>query len=319
MALPSSGTISVSDILAEAGVAAGTKASFSELETGVIFTINTSSTSYPTGARPHSLSEWYSYDHSATSWSNDYALDYDGVNDYVRGSITGSIPNRTFTVSMWVRIDATTKHNMSFYSFVGTAGTITNDRLLIYYNSGVNRLIVQFRRGSDGAQYIQAYPLHDSTNATVSGVTNSSTGWVASQRGNTDAQGFTHLCFAIDQTQSSAANGIKTYWNGSQLTYSVANTATCNTGLNCNYMSIGDNPSSSTAPSLPMEGVIDEVYLYSSQLSSTNVSTIYGYGRHNENTFTTNYVTSWRMENTVADDSGYVSLTNNGATFITAP
>lgn len=84
-------------------------------------------------------------------------------------------------------------------------------------------------------------------------------------------------------------------------------------------MSIGDNPSSSTAPSLPMEGVIDEVYLYSSQLSSTNVSTIYGYGRHNENTFTTNYVTSWRMENTVADDSGYVSLTNNGATFITAP
>jgi hypothetical protein len=267
---------------------------------------------------PDAVSEFYGYSSGPVVCNNDYALDYDGVNDYVRGSIISGIPNRTFTVSMWVRIDATTKHNMSFYAFCGTEGNISNDRLLIYYAASVNRLIVYFLKGSNNAKYIQAYPLHSSQNSTASGITNSGTGWVASQRGNTDSEGFTHLCFAIDQTISSASNGIKTYWNGVNLPYSVNNTSTCNTGINCNFMSIGDNPTGS-AGSSSIEGVIDEVYLYDAMLSSSNVSTIYNYGRCLENTFTTNYVTAWRMENNVDDEEGLTSLTNNGATFIATP
>lgn len=300
MALPSKPPMAASQIKTELGTTSNSLEQFGILGGFAI---------------PYRMSQFLGY----AGWANDYALDYDGVNDYVRGGIISGIPNRTFTVSMWVRIDATTKHNMAFYAWCGTEGNIGDDRFLIYYAASVNRLIVQFRRGSDAALYVQAYPLHDAGNATASGVTNSGTGWVSSQRGNTDAQGFTHLCFAIDQTLASSTSGIETYWNGVNLPYSVNNTSTCNTGLNCNFMSIGDNPTTLPAPAIPIEGVIDEVYIYSNQLSSTDVNTIYGFGRKTENTFTTGYVTDIRMENTVADQQGLTALSNNGATFIPTP
>ena len=298
MALQSSGPIKISEIKTELG---SSDNSLRNLSGTAGF------------STPDSMSEFYGY--SFSSFSNDYALDYDGVNDTVQGSINGTIPNQTFTVSMWVRVDATTKHNYTFYGYVGTLGTITNDRFLAQYQSGLNRLVVQFRKGN-GQLYQRQYALHD--NSGVTGITNSSTGWVASQRGNTDSAGFTHLCFALNQTNGSATSGIKTYWNGNELTSSVNNRNDYTTPLNCNFLSIGNNLASST-PNAIMEGVIDEVYLYNAQLSGANASTIYGFGRNTENTFTTNYVTSWRMENTVADDQTLTSLTNNGATFITTP
>lgn len=299
MALQSSGPISISDIKTELG---SSDNSLRILSSDAGF------------SKPDSMSEFYGY--SFSSFSNDYALDYDGVNDLVRGSTNGNIPNQTFTVSMWVRIDAGSKHNMVFYGYVGTLGTIANDRLLIYYAASLNRLVVQFRRGSDGSRYQRQYPLHD--NSGVTGITNSSAGWVASQRGNTDGSGFTHLCFSIDHSNTSVTGGIKAYWNGAEITSSVGDLNQFTTGMNCNFISFGDNLSSST-PNAVMEGVIDEVYMYNSQISAANVNTIYGFGRHTENTFTTNYLTSWRMENTVADDQALTSLTNNGATFITTP
>jgi hypothetical protein len=298
MPLQSSGPISISDIKTELG---SSDNSLRNLSGTAGF------------STPDSMSEFYGY--SFSSFSNDFALDYDGVNDTVQGSTNGNIPKQTFTVSMWVRVDATTKHNMSFYSYVGTLGTTTNDRLFIYYAASLNRLIVQFRKGN-GQLYQRQYPLHN--NIGVTGIANSTTGWVASQRGNTDSAGFTHLCFALNQTNGSATSGIKTYWNGNELTSSVNNANTFTTAMNCNFLAIGNNPGSST-PNAVMEGVIDEVYLYNAQLSGANASTIYGFGRNTENTFTTNYLTSWRMENTVADDQALTSLTNNGATFITTP
>lgn len=298
MALQSSGPIKISEIKAELGSSDNSLRSLSS-DAGF--------------SKPDAMSEFYGY--SFSSFSNDYALDYDGVNDEVEGSTNGNIPNQTFTLSMWVRVDATTKHNMVFYGYVGTLDTITNDRLLIYYGASSNRLIVQFRKGN-GQLYRREYPLHD--NSGVTGITNSTTGWVASQRGNTDAAGFTHLCFALNQTNGSATSGIKTYWNGNEMTSSVNNRNDFTTGMNCNFISFGNNLSSST-PNAIMEGVIDEVYMYDAQLSVGDVATITSFGRNTENTFGTNYLTSWRMENTVADDQGLTSLTNNGATFITTP
>ena len=87
MALQSSGQISISDIKTELGSSSGS--------------LTTLSTTAGKSA-PHAISEFYGYTHS--SWSNDYALDYDGVNDYVRGSLS-SHPSQKFSISMWVRND----------------------------------------------------------------------------------------------------------------------------------------------------------------------------------------------------------------------
>jgi hypothetical protein len=67
MAMPSSGNpISASQINAELVRTAGTAMSITSAATGGYATINTGSSSYPNSSTPHSYSEWYSYNHSAT-------------------------------------------------------------------------------------------------------------------------------------------------------------------------------------------------------------------------------------------------------------
>ena len=75
MALPASGEISINDINVEFGRSGTTtNSSLEDLSDGTVATINTANASSdrPDGSAPHSMSEFYSYDHSAasTSWSS---------------------------------------------------------------------------------------------------------------------------------------------------------------------------------------------------------------------------------------------------------
>ena len=75
MTLTSSGQISISDINGEFGRSGTTaNSSLEDLSDGTVATINTANASgdRPDGSAPHSMSEFYSYNHSAasTSWSN---------------------------------------------------------------------------------------------------------------------------------------------------------------------------------------------------------------------------------------------------------
>ena len=67
MALQSSGTIKMSEINTELGRSSNATISLDSAESGTYGAINTSSSSYPSDARPASMSEWYSYDHSTAS------------------------------------------------------------------------------------------------------------------------------------------------------------------------------------------------------------------------------------------------------------
>lgn len=67
MALQASGTIKMSEINTELGRTSTATISLDDAESGVYATINTASASYPSNAQPASMSEWYSYDHSAAA------------------------------------------------------------------------------------------------------------------------------------------------------------------------------------------------------------------------------------------------------------
>ena len=67
MALPSSGTISMSDINTELGRSSTVTISLDSAENGTYATINTASSSYPSSTNPASMSEWHGYNHSASS------------------------------------------------------------------------------------------------------------------------------------------------------------------------------------------------------------------------------------------------------------
>ena len=75
MALPASGQISINDINVEFGRSGTTaNSSLEDLSDGTVATINTANASAdrPDGTAPHSMTEFYSYDHdlASTSWSS---------------------------------------------------------------------------------------------------------------------------------------------------------------------------------------------------------------------------------------------------------
>ena len=76
MALTSSGTISMSDIRTELG--ASGQISLKEASDGTVATINTGNdaANRPDGSAPHAMSEFYSYNHSATSVGVPTSLSY---------------------------------------------------------------------------------------------------------------------------------------------------------------------------------------------------------------------------------------------------
>ena len=74
MALQSSGTIKMSEINTELGRTSTATISLDSAENGTYATINTASASYPSASNPASMSEWYGYDHSASSASGYQAL-----------------------------------------------------------------------------------------------------------------------------------------------------------------------------------------------------------------------------------------------------
>ena len=121
MALPSSGVISVSDILTEGQVNPSDTASLKQLAQGAIFTINTNSPSYPSSTAPFAMSDWYGYNHSASPVTPSlYYWLGDGVNDTLRftnhsSNLFGS--NDDFSYSGWFRVDETSNQMQWLGSF----------------------------------------------------------------------------------------------------------------------------------------------------------------------------------------------------------
>lgn len=75
MTLPSSGnTISFNDLRVELGVSSQAPFSITSASTGLYATINTNSPSYPNASTPHAISEWWSYNHTATSGATCYSV-----------------------------------------------------------------------------------------------------------------------------------------------------------------------------------------------------------------------------------------------------
>ena len=71
MALTTSGQLSLGDIATEMGVSLSNVSLTTQSTTG----INTNSESKPDGSTPHAVSEFYSYDHSASSSLTAFAVD----------------------------------------------------------------------------------------------------------------------------------------------------------------------------------------------------------------------------------------------------
>ena len=305
MALPSSGQLSLGDIATEQSV--------------TLSNVSLRSMSNTAGfTSPDAVSEFYGYSAvpPPTPDTTKFWL-YSGANDRLvwrdsTPAISGS--SETFSVSLWFRVDRTTKDNMLLFDIYPQGTTTSANRFFLNYSSSLNRFVARYR--SNSVNFDRQWSLHG-TNGSVTGVTSSSTGWVTSQRGYVNSDNFTHIVLTYDGTQSTASNAFKVYWNAGELT----NQAVANNGTRSNFnyteITFGNDYNSGTGDA----SGYDEMRLYSKVLSQSEIDDIYGQGNPRFSTsdgVTTDLILEDRAESaTPTDSAGQWTLYASSGTLTT--
>ena len=203
MPVPSSGQLSLrNDIALEVGGSSTANISLRNLSSAVGF------------STPDAMSEFYGY-----SRNRSY---FETRRGHVENSYQqGSGNNLYYTMMGWFRVNSTYRKSQNLFSMGRRQGS-RQWQIRAYYFGRLNRIQVALWDSGGVRRMRREYPLHNSPNVQITGVTSSGTGWMRNQRGNTDADGFVHLAATFD-TSTTSYTGLRFYWNGQELTYSVNN------------------------------------------------------------------------------------------------
>ncbi len=311
MALPSSGEIKLSDIASELGLAAGSPITMDSAESGTYATINTVSASFPSDTRPCFISEWYSYDHNAAAayTNTDY---YEIARGQALKSTTTSSPfalsgSQDLSVSVWINKSATAAIEVLWDMANSTS---TANRFFLQYHYSLNRFVVRHRTGS--SNYDRQYALHDN-NSVIGCGTSSGTKWSNSNQGNVNSDGAVLLTVTYDASQSNSSNGIKLYWNATEITTQASNASNTRSSSDVKQLTLGNNNHNPTTTSGGFNGSMDEVKIYSSVLTPAQISTIYNSGNpvNAANSYSTNLITEYDFDTNVRDSAGLFGTTAN--------
>jgi len=259
-----------------------------------------------------------------------------GGTDYAEAS--GTLWNNLdltdpWTMSVWVKADWTQSAGARTFINIGDDSGAWNDNIFrLYFTNGggsLNRLIAEFRTGSNRCQAL--WPLH-SHNTTCGLGVNNLVGWSSANRGYTNDNDFTLITVTYDPSLSTSLDHVrfKMYWNGNGLggaydnDYNAAS-VTFPTGLAKKFR-IGANIVSNVSG---MEGNLDEVSFFSGVLTPPEILEIWnGTQTPGSADGTPDNLLShsqagdleawYRGENNLLDSSpNSNTLTNNGTTFDT--
>ena len=286
MAIPSSGTISLAGIRAELATntynaSATTIASLEDCSDGTIATINTGNASgdRPNGSAPHSMSEFYAYDHDVSSFNDNVSFDFDGSNDYLSGSGTlASIATleQIGSVSMWVKLDSMSANGVMFQI---TEEEGTDNQIFILWQNAVGKI-----RGA----------------VKLDGVAN----LVDSGSGLENDDNWHHIAMTWIANQRSG-NIVRMYVDGSQTDTDAINN-TWSSGSPPANITLGRNHLQNNAY---FNGHIDDLAMFDDVLTASEVSSIYNSGTPKDESGHSGLVAYFTMEaysdgdSTVADDS----------------
>ena len=286
MALQSSGQISINDIKTELGNSSGSLA-----------TLSTAAGK----SAPHAISEFYGY----ASYTNSHYYSNDGTNDYITGEKVSSTPfdintTQDLSFNFWVRIKSTSKNNETLWNF-GSTNANGNARIFMQYIASSNRFLCRVRTNS--VNFDRQFALHDNSSAT--GISNSSTGWTTSQRGNVGDDNFSMITLTYDASQSSASNAFKLYWNASELTTQAASNNGTRGSRRADYFRFCENIHT-TASAGNANVDIDEFKVYTDILSSSEITTLYNSGvpTDSSQTHSSSLLTEWTFDSDEQDSAG---------------
>ena len=298
MALQSSGQITLQDIATELGAG--------------IANLSLASMSDTAGfGEPDAMTDFYGFGLYANT--HYYIM---STAQALRRSSEGTafVLNTTNDISFnfWIK-QMPTAANETIFDLSNTASN-TNNKFFLQYNKGLNRLTARVRTGS--SNFDRQWSLHDNNSVTGTG-TNSSTAWSNTNRGNTNSGGWTMLTVTYDASQTSAANAFKLYWNATEVTSTAVANSGSRTSANMIDLTIGNNNNNATDTAGGMNAAVDEFKIFTSALSSANVTTLYNSASavNAANSYSTNLLTEFTFDSNTEDSAGVfpTSQTDSGS------
>ena len=192
---------------------------------------------------------WRTFANEASSpaWNgNTYSVEFDGTNDYVDTGDKFDFMQQTmnFTVSAWIKFQNYTLASNQYILHTTDSGSRIG--FMLWYDNRSNTKYLRARIIGSGNSYAQQ------TNAI------SDNNWH-------------HVAVTCAQGDS-----IRLYVDGSQLNSSSAPSTTTATAMH-NFI-IGGALNTASQVVLPFQGNVDEVGIFNTQLSSSDITTIYNSG-----------------------------------------
>ena len=269
MALPSSGIISISDILTEGGVTGSPTAGLQGLANGDFFDINTNQPSYPSPDPPHAMSDWYDYDQQIYYfWDLTNDIRWDNPTDKPLATTSEDV-----SISLWIRPQwAATDINLVLYDLSPSNTTSFANRFFLNYDYGLNRFIARYT--SNNQNFDRQWALHSNNSATGTG-TSSGNKWTAANRGNANSNGFVNIIVSYDASQTSGANAFKMYWNAVELTNTAVSNSNTRSTLSLDELTFCGNDNNTGG-----SRISDYMYMHmwDQVTSSTNATAMYNSG-----------------------------------------
>lgn len=217
---------------------------------------------------------------AASSFDNTYSLNFDGANDYVdcgNASALNFDKDDAFSLSVWVKPSNVTNYRM----LVTKKGVNGTDPGYQWFMLG-DVMYFDFVNSFTGNKYIRV---------TKSFAYNWTVG--------------TWYHFVVTYDGSEAASGVSFYRDGSALSSLTTNMD----GLDAATTNSTSVTLGSRQNQLYFAGNMDEVAIFNSELSASDVSSIYNSGTPKDESSTSNLVGYWRM----GDGDTYPTITDNSS------
>ena len=230
-------------------------------------------------ANPDAMSEFYGYSSAPPN-----TFGWLGRDTYFRNTLKQPSGNFSggITLMAWLKPNNTSKKNTRLFA-AGGSNRLARNEIRVNYIASLNRISVEVYDNSGIRRIRRQYPLHNSPNVAITGVSNSSVGWRRSQPGNVDlTTGLAHITATWEGASFGGSyTGLKLYWRGQELTYSVNNntTSTLTTAYG-DYIAVRNHVGSGSS-SATLDGYTDNFGVYKRALTPSEVLNVFNAGNIN--------------------------------------
>ena len=195
--------------------------------------------------------------------------------------------NSAFSIGFWIKVgwNNTLNTNIHFFAMNDGSSTARNQQIRIFYNESNNRL--EFRIGHDTSnRSVNFWALHSHLSVTGLAGSAASQYWssaTSANRGNVNADDFTHLMITKGTGTTLAASNIDAYWNGVPLGnafYASGNNfgTVSMDGSSPRRITLGSNANNLEKCGNNNATVYNDLTIYNKRLSDLEVSDLYNSG-----------------------------------------